>query len=312
MTGTRGITALLRPWGVPAFALLLGVWSGLALASDSHPVKHGEGRLWRIERGAAPPSHIIGTIHISDRRVRDLPAPILEAFRNSEQAAFELRFTPEERAAMLAATTRGGARGCGCDLAKQLDRETYDRVVALGAEYGLPEKVVNRLHPFMLVYIFSMSPEEHLRQAEGDLMFDLWLIQYAYDLGMRVEGLETLEEHVAVIDAVPEKDHATMLRDLMDQLEAEPNQFERLIQDYLAGDMSRVYGEMMQQVEREPDARAFKEAFLDKRNRAMVKRMVPLLERGKAFVAVGALHMPGEEGILALLEERGYRVTRVY
>jgi hypothetical protein len=40
--------------------------------------------------------------------------------------------------------------------------------------------------------------------------------------------------------------------------------------------------------------------------------MIPLLQRGRAFVAVGALHMPGDEGILHLLEQRGYRVTRVY
>lgn len=311
MPGNRSVCAWLRPWSFSAVTLLLVVWAGLAAASEPHPVKHGEGRLWRIERPGMPPSHIIGTIHISDPRVRDLPAPILEAFKGSQQAAFELRFTPEERDAMLAATSRSGGR-CGCALAKQVDDETYRRVVALAAEYGLPEKAVNRLHPFMLAYIFSMSPEEHRRQAEGDLMLDLWLIQWAYDLGMRVEGLETLEEHIGVIALVPEQDHAAMLRELVDQLEAEPDRFERLVEDYLAGDLRRVFREVQAEIEREPAAREFMAAFLDRRNHAMVERLIPLMQRGRTFAAVGALHLPGEEGMLSLLERRGFRVTRVY
>ncbi len=310
MNGSRRMTVLLRRWSLPLVALLVVGWAGLAQASDSHPIKHGEGRLWRVERGDAPPSHIIGTMHVSDRRVRNLPQPIQEVFQRSEQAAFELRFTPEERQAMLAGT--GQSRACRCELAGQLDKKTYARVVARAAEYGLPEKVVARLHPFMLLYIFQMPPEEYRRQLDGDLSLDLYLIQWAYDLGMRVEGLETLEEHLGVLDLIPERDLAEVMREQLDRLDAEPDLHELLLQDYLAGDMRRVYREFQEEAARDASAREFKEAFLDRRNRAMVQRMIPLLERGRAFVAVGALHMPGEEGILSLLERRGYRVTRLY
>ncbi len=310
MNGSRRMTVLLRRWSLPLVALLVVGWAGLAQASDSHPIKHGEGRLWRVERGDAPPSHIIGTMHVSDRRVRNLPQPIQEVFQRSEQAAFELRFTPEERQAMLAGT--GQSRACRCELAGQLDKKTYARVVARAAEYGLPEKVVARLHPFMLLYIFQMPPEEYRRQLDGDLSLDLYLIQWAYDLGMRVEGLETLEEHLGVLDLIPERDLAEVMREQLDRLDDEPDLHEQLLQDYLAGDMRRVYREFQEEAARDASAREFKEAFLDRRNRAMVQRMIPLLERGRAFVAVGALHMPGEEGILSLLERRGYRVTRLY
>jgi uncharacterized protein YbaP (TraB family) len=44
----------------------------------------------------------------------------------------------------------------------------------------------------------------------------------------------------------------------------------------------------------------------------MVERMDGLLQEGDAFVAVGALHLPGRQGILQLLADRGYRVTRVH
>ena len=309
MRRNRRSLLLLPLRGFSLLALALVLWSGLAAASDLHPIRHAEGRLWRIERGGAPPSHIIGTIHIADPRVRDLPGPIREAFENSEQAAFEMRMTPEERAAMM-------ARLCAPEKSRPLnelvDRETYRKLVALAARYGVPEKDVDQLHPFALSYLFSFSPEEHQRQAAGDLIFDLWLIQWAYDLGMQVEGLETLEEHLGFIETVPLRDHATMLRELVEQLETQPDRFDRLVENYLDGDMTPVFEELEAEMEREPGARAFKEALLDQRNHQMVERMMPLLERGKAFVAVGAAHLPGDEGMLHLLEQRGYRITRVY
>src|SRR3546814_17000014 len=102
-------TTLFRSCRLTLLALFLVLWSAPAAASDLHPVRHGEGRLWRIERGDAPPSHIMGTIHITDPRVRDLPAPIREAFEASERAAFELLFTPEERRALPQAAVASAA-----------------------------------------------------------------------------------------------------------------------------------------------------------------------------------------------------------
>ena len=309
MPGTRWIDAGLRSCRLAMISLLLVSWAGLAVASGSHPVLHGEGRLWRIERPGMPPSHIIGTIHVTDPRVRDLPGPIREAFENSEQAAFEMRMTPDERQAMM---LRLGTSERSQPLTKLVDGKTFDKLAEYAARYGVPRDAVNKLHPFALIHLLSYPPDEHLRQADGDLVLDLWLIQWAYDLGMRVEGLESLDEHLGFIDKVPLRDHATMLRELVAQLEEEPHYFDRLINDYLAGDMSRVLQEFEAEAEADPGVRVFKEAILDQRNHQMVERAIPILQRGKAFIAVGAAHLPGEEGMLNLLERRGFRITRIY
>src|SRR3546814_18744799 len=87
---------LLPFWGFPLVALIILLWSATAAASDLHPIHHAEDRLWRIERRGAPPSHIMGTIHIADPRVRALPAPIHEALEGSEKAAFELLMPPAD------------------------------------------------------------------------------------------------------------------------------------------------------------------------------------------------------------------------
>jgi uncharacterized protein YbaP (TraB family) len=48
------------------------------------------------------------------------------------------------------------------------------------------------------------------------------------------------------------------------------------------------------------------------RNRRMADRLRPLLRRGNAFIVVGALHLSGEQGVLSLLANAGYQVTRIY
>ena len=295
-------------WAFPFFLLLVVVFGDFAAAADSHTIPHAQGRLWRIERGDSPPSHIIGTVHVADPQVRDLPAPIVEAFEASEQAAFEIRMTPEESRAMMLAL----GPPPNVTLADLLDDKAMKQAVAMGERYGLSEKDVKEMHPFALSYLFSLSPEEHLRQAQGDLFLDAWLVQWAYDLGMDVKGLETAEEHLQAIRDISLEDHAAGLRDLLQQWEDEPDYFQTLLADYLSGDMEGFFREMIEETEKDPRALEFKEAFLDKRNHKMVERAQPLLERGKAFIAVGAAHLPGEEGMLRLLEERGYRITRVY
>jgi len=59
-------------------------------------------------------------------------------------------------------------------------------------------------------------------------------------------------------------------------------------------------------------AQALDDRLINDRNRVLVDRMEPLMRRGATFVGVGAAHMAGEKGMLRLLEQRGYRGTKVY
>jgi len=60
------------------------------------------------------------------------------------------------------------------------------------------------------------------------------------------------------------------------------------------------------------DENGFVFALVVRRNMVMANRMQPYLKTGNTFFAVGALHLPGEKGILRLLETMGYKITRVY
>jgi uncharacterized protein YbaP (TraB family) len=93
-----------------------------------------------------------------------------------------------------------------------------------------------------------------------------------------------------------------------------PIVFERLLNAYLARDLDKLLSLSERYLQGSDSALAerFRIAALDRRNRRMAERLRPLFEKGGYFVAVGALHLPGKEGVLDRLLDSGFSVRRVY
>ena len=143
---------------------------------------------------------------------------------------------------------------------------------------------------------------------------DLMLFQQAMAAGKPVYGLETAQEQMSVLDEMPESEQIAMLDEAIEQFDNLPKIFQRFVDAYLSRDLRQLQNlndEFM--AESDPNvAQRFEKNLVVKRNHLMAKRMQARLKEGNAFIAVGALHLPGNEGILKLLSERGYKVRSVY
>ena len=118
---------------------------------------------------------------------------------------------------------------------------------------------------------------------------------------------------IALFDEMPEADQITLLKDALDRHYLRRRNV-GAVEIYVNGDLAMMYAlwhEDLSFLDPRTADRYNRRMIVD-RNHIMVERMLPLLETGKAFVAVGSLHMPGEDGILYLLQQRGYRVTRLH
>jgi uncharacterized protein YbaP (TraB family) len=104
-----------------------------------------------------------------------------------------------------------------------------------------------------------------------------------------------------------------MLRDTLRFHPQLLNEFETIIRTYLARDVAALLA-LDEKFKSENPAlkQAIMHRLLGQRNRRMVERMQPRLKEGNAFVAIGAGHLPGEDGVLHLLEQAGYQITRIY
>jgi len=125
--------------------------------------------------------------------------------------------------------------------------------------------------------------------------------------------LETMAEQIIVFDGLSMDDQIRLLRHALNRHERTARLQEQLLQVYLSRDLARLF----RLIESEPLAdEHLQQIMLDRllwsRNRRMLERMHPRLKEGNAFIAVGAGHLPGPQGLLVLLHRAGYRLTPVY
>jgi uncharacterized protein YbaP (TraB family) len=291
---------------LPLALVLLLVASAAPAALAREAVPFGDGLLWRVERPGGPPSHVFGTMHSADPRVTTLPAPVEAVFERADAVLLELVMTARAGRELLDAMTLGR----GPDLEALLGAELYARVAALGQRYHLPPGQLRQLKPWVLAMLFS-SPAAELA---GRAPLDLTLQRRAERRGIPVHGLERVAEQAAVLGELSPEVQIALLEAALDRNPEVGQMWEEVKRAYLGRDLATIYGLMIEQAtgQQAELMTVFIDRLLDRRNLRMVERMAPRLAQGGAFVAVGALHLPGERGILRLLEAEGYRVTRVY
>lgn len=286
-------------------AYRLVVWLVLyALCYHTGWAAEEQGILWRIDGAATQPSYLLGTIHSDDARITTLPVTIANIFQQADSFSGEIDMDlPNLMQASQATLLPEGE-----SLQQLLDSTLYQQTVQLLAAYGMPELVVQRMKPWAAAATLSLP------RPQTGLFLDMLLYTQAAAQGKRVYGLETVSEQVGAMETMPRDLQIIMLRDAVAQHDQLDQIIEALINAYLQRDLNAlesISDKAMQQGDRRV-AQLFTSQVVVNRNRRMLERMQPRLSEGNAFIAVGALHLPGKDGLLTLLRNKGYRVSPVY
>ena len=263
-------------------------------------VVHGQGLLWRVTGADAGASYVLGTMHIAEARVMQVVDVIQQQFAASPLFAMEVVLDGAAMQKLGVAMFYADGRR----LSKEVGAPLFASIARHLTDYGIPSALAENMKPWAAFITLSMP----LGASAPPL--DMQLMNAARQAGKQVVGLESVEEQLAVFDGVPDTDQIAMLRDVACHYQVFQQELAEMVDAYVARDLAA----LVEQSERYDSAG--KEAFMDKllyqRNVRMAERMVPLLAVGHAFIAVGALHLPGERGVLRLLERHGYRVEAVY
>lgn len=263
-----------------------------------------QGVLFQIEKDGVSAGYLFGTIHSEDQRVLALPGPVERAFIESPRLYVEV----DMDAANMLASVAGMLLDDGREITDLLEPSLYQRTVRAAAKMGLPEVALRHYKPWALAILLSLPPTETGR------FLDLVLYQRARALNKEVAGLETISEQMDLFDTLSEDEQINLLRDALNNLDQLPTIFQALLDRYLKQDLQGLVEINQQLLDSSASELAdrFQVKVVDERNYRMVERLVAPLAQGGAFVAVGALHLPGEQGMLRMLERRGYRIVRKY
>jgi uncharacterized protein YbaP (TraB family) len=172
------------------------------------------------------------------------------------------------------------------------------------------------MKPWILASFVALPACEMSRKAAGASFLDKQIAEDAVKSGKKVVGLETMVEQLQAMADLPVEFHFQALIETIALGDKMEDVTETMTDLYLDGDIGMTMP-MLKAVAPTPESgdesayAAFEDRIVRDRNLVMAKGSLPLLEKGNAFIAVGALHLPGEEGLVELIRKQGFTVTRV-
>ncbi len=281
--------------------LLLLVFCVLSVISRAQ-VPAENSLLWEISgRGLAKPSYLFGTIHLICPTDFSLSDSLKSTLSRTQQVALEMDM---DDPGMMAGMMKTMNMTAGNELKKLVTAQEYERLDRFfkdSVHVGLA--MFERAKPFVL-----MGPLFNTVLDCQPQSYEMALVELAGKQKTEVIGIETLEEQMAIFDTIPYKDQAKMLLNLIDSLPSARKEFKTLIALYKAQNINALYGMTLKS---EFGMEGNEEVMLFDRNRKWIPRIRRIASAKPTFFAVGAAHLGGEKGVIALLRKEGFQVRAV-
>ncbi|MEL6820254.1 MAG: TraB/GumN family protein [Calditrichota bacterium] len=274
------------------YVLIFGII--LILAGCSSP----KALLWEISHDSLEnPSYLYGTVHVigeSDFIMHENAETALSA---SEQLVLELNPTsPDVQSELIKAM----AMTDGQTLQSILG-DDFDAVAAVFADsFNLDLNQLNRIKPF---FVASMIIPKLLNEAAKS--YELVFIEKAVGLGIGIAELETVADQVGALDQMSHEEQAEMLRTTAFEIQEQREMFKYLVELYHQEDIKKLNKASVEL----SDMQDFEAALLTKRNQNWIPLIETFIKEKSSFIAVGAAHLAGDEGVIKLLKEAGYKLT---
>ncbi|MGB0496744.1 MAG: TraB/GumN family protein [Rubricella sp.] len=261
---------------------------------------------------------LFGTIHVSDARASlsdAMEARLLEAdllmveATMQDQADVQARFATDPGLVM---------RFDGTSLRDELSPKEWNQLVQSVQPLGMPQEAAAMLRPGFAALMLAIPACEAMAQATGGLSLDVRIEQRALEAGIPVAALEPAAETLDIFLGAPAEDQIAQLRfaiatapyaaaSLVTSVTLWREENPRMIWEIGTYLTEREMG-----AEAEETLATTEAALLDTRNRAWIEEIeARLAQHDDLFVAAGALHLPGEAGLPALLQARGFEITRL-
>lgn len=261
--------------------------------------------LWKITgNGLKAPSYLYGTMHTSDARVFAFGDSVMPYFQSAEAYAMEL--DPKEAFNMSLISKL--MMGKEYSLKKMIPAYEYhvlDSVVK--HEIGVPVSVFDNVAPVFTMTIFEASAME-LDDAKGKKeVLDMYFYKQAKKKKKKIIGIETVDEQLSALTALDYQEQADLLVKEVRLFEENKTEGADVVKFYLEQDLDSLAAS-------DADAQMpekFYKALVTDRNIRMANRIDVFVKEQPTFIAVGALHLPTDKGVIELLRKKGYTVVPV-
>lgn len=286
-----------------ACALALG-----ACASASEEAATPQPALF-VVRDADSTMYLYGTVHVRQAGQAWGGANAQAALAEADEVWTEMEISPEADAEVQRMMMQYGIAPADRPLSSWLNEEERARLDALGARLGLPAVALERFRPWLAAVTLSLMP---MMQAGFDpnLGVDRAIDAIGDETGKTMRAFETPEEQLRFLAGLSDEAQHEMLLDAIAETEAGPEQLMALSEAWERGDLHLI--EQLVVIDMQREYPELYERLFSQRNAAWTETLTQeMAGAGVDFVAVGAGHLVGEDGLVARMRARGFEVERV-
>ena len=257
--------------------------------------------LYKIEgKDLQKPSYIYGTIHIMPKKQFAISEAITTALKECESLVMEVDINMDLKTKIDAAQRSMLPNGktiadiTSAENAQKIKQFCVDSLHWKESKYVR----MSRLTPF---FLSSIILQDLIGKSKS---FEVELNKLAEKNKMTTLGLETIQMQMDLVNEVPYEEQVKLL---LEGLTTDNSEYNTMLNCYLKQDLNKL-GELMNDAELSPE---FNANFLVKRNQNWIPQISKMVQEKPIFIAVGAGHLPGEQGVLKLLQEAGYTVSPI-
>ncbi|HEX8701371.1 MAG TPA: TraB/GumN family protein [Myxococcaceae bacterium] len=267
--------------------------------------------LWEVTSAHAQggTAYVVGSIHLGRPGELSFPASMEAAFTRSDALVVEVDVGAVDAVALQRFILEQGVLPPGERLSERLDPETAKLLGPAAERVGLPLAGLERMRPWVVSVTLSVMELQRAGYQSG-LGVDRVFLDRARGV-MDIVELESAEGQLRMLASLPEPLQDAMLRDQLSRSEQLTQGLERITQAWKAGDAEGMEALVFRD-QTDPALGLVYEKLFDERNARMAEALGKMLaQRRTWFVVVGAGHVVGPRGLLALLEQQGHQVRQL-
>ena len=260
--------------------------------------------LWKIEKkGLKSPSYIYGTMHSANDKVFHLMDSVSEAIKSCESFALEINADSINQIDFLGEMMMPA----GKSLKNLYPQEIYDSMAtSFQKTTGYSLQLFDNLRP-IYVYVTLSQFGSNEEKATGTFL-DMFLFKYAKQNGKTAYGLERASDQLRLLGNIPMERQLSILKDGVLHSKSEKKTMDTYYDAYENSDFETLMKEEMDTTL----GKNFAQDFIITRNHHMAEAASIIMQEHSIFIAIGAGHLAGDEGILNLLRLKGFKVSPVF
>jgi uncharacterized protein len=269
----------------------------------------GAGRnfLWKATK-AGSTMYLVGSVHLLAKDYYPLNPALEAAFKDSDRLVEEVdlgeMMATENQLSML----MEGMLPSGQSLENVVSKATFELVSKRLETLGMPVEPLKRMKPWLLA-ITMLGMEWQKAGFEAELGLDKHFYDLARSANKPVEGLETIRFQISQFDGMTNDEQERLLSETIKELDTQQAEVTKLADAWKAGDVETVERIVLQDLR--SDRRLY-DRMLVNRNKNWLPKIEALAAKGgRPFIVVGAAHLVGSDGLIAMLRARGYSVEQL-